>query len=279
MSSSAQRNESNCSNALKSTGPTSGAGKAVSCQNARRHGVFSARLCLEDEDPSDFELLQLDLQATLSPLGTIELALVERIAITMWRQQRLVSAETASLTLHRHDREVARKVSSTSGFEIGDSVSERDLQPFDLERIDWCNAVIGEIEALDEITLQMLKERAPYVWQQLVEDAETDDETPEAQVAAHEQGVTGYVMELYQWCKSQLSSADDRPKLLALAQQLKQKHLVLPLDQLQLFARYQTTLDNQLYKALKALREAQEWRLKSLDATSNSAPVMQNKAA
>jgi hypothetical protein len=33
-----------------------------------------------------------------------------------------------------------------------------------------------------------------------------------------------------------------------------------------LLARYQTTLDNQLYKALQALRQAQEWRLKTLDS-------------
>jgi len=32
-----------------------------------------------------------------------------------------------------------------------------------------------------------------------------------------------------------------------------------------LFTRYQTTLDNQLYKALRAFRDAQEWRLKTLD--------------
>jgi hypothetical protein len=30
-------------------------------------------------------------------------------------------------------------------------------------------------------------------------------------------------------------------------------------------ARYQTTLDNQLYKALRAYREAQEWRFKTLE--------------
>ena len=36
---------------------------------------------------------------------------------------------------------------------------------------------------------------------------------------------------------------------------------MLSADTLELFARYQTTLDNQLFKLLKALRETQEWRL------------------
>jgi hypothetical protein len=44
----------------------------------------------------------------------------------------------------------------------------------------------------------------------------------------------------------------------------------LPNDAIEIFSRYQTTLDNQLYKALRALREAQEWRLKTLDAKAGS---------
>ena len=40
---------------------------------------------------------------------------------------------------------------------------------------------------------------------------------------------------------------------------------MLPERALMLFTRYQTTLDNQIYKALRALREAQEWRLKTIE--------------
>jgi hypothetical protein len=48
-------------------------------------------------------------------------------------------------------------------------------------------------------------------------------------------------------------------------------------DVLDLFTRYQVSLDNQLYKALRALREAEDWRLKSLDGTSEQ-PVKANGA-
>ena len=40
---------------------------------------------------------------------------------------------------------------------------------------------------------------------------------------------------------------------------------MLPAGTLEILSRYQTTLDNQLYKALRALREAQEWRLKTIE--------------
>ena len=45
---------------------------------------------------------------------------------------------------------------------------------------------------------------------------------------------------------------------------MRAKRLVLPNDTLEVFSRYQTTLDNQLFKTLKALRDAQEWRLQTL---------------
>ena len=76
----------------------------------------------------------------------------------------------------------------------------------------------------------------------------------------------GYINELTLWCHRQLMEAEARPHVLALADQVRAKRLILHADTLELLARYQTTLDNQLYTALKALREAQEWRLKTLEA-------------
>ncbi|MGH8579393.1 MAG: hypothetical protein ACREVK_04440, partial [Gammaproteobacteria bacterium] len=62
--------------------------------NAVKHGLFARQLILNDEDPTEYQALVDGLQAALSPVGTLEYALVERIAITLWRQRRLVRAET-----------------------------------------------------------------------------------------------------------------------------------------------------------------------------------------
>ncbi len=78
-------------------------------------------------------------------------------------------------------------------------------------------------------------------------------------------GLTGYLAELLLWCRGSLVEAGERPHVLELAKHVMAKRLVLPADTLQLMARYQSTLDNQLYKALRALRDTQEWRLKTLD--------------
>ena len=107
-------------------------------------------------------------------------------------------------------------------------------------------------------------------YQQLASDAAEDQETPEVHAAARDGGLAGYIVELSLWCRKRLTEAEARPHILALAEHARAKNVILPPDALETLSRYQTTLDNQLYKALKALREAQEWRLKTLEASPQS---------
>ena len=59
--------------------------------NAISHGILSKRLFLEDESPDDFQALQNDLRQALRPMGALELALVEKVAVALWKQRRLVA--------------------------------------------------------------------------------------------------------------------------------------------------------------------------------------------
>jgi len=61
-----------------------------------------------------------------------------------------------------------------------------------------------------------------------------------------------------------------RSRVLAVVELVKSCHSI-PSDQ-DLINRYQTTLDNELHKAIRELREAQEWRLKTIQGSSK--PVM-----
>jgi len=45
------------------------------------------------------------------------------------------------------------------------------------------------------------------------------------------------------------------------------------LKKMYVLTKYQTTLDNQLYKAIKALRDEQTWRLDNLDAIDEAPPL------
>ena len=242
-------------------------GKAVSSRNATRHGLFSNTVLLDHEDQAAYDELLGHLVRSLGPVGAVEMAFVERIAVTLWRQRRLVHAESASLRLMHHAPQIAKAVSSELGLGYGNELKEGDLVLFDAASEQWARAVIGEIDALEEIDVRSIEKRAPLTYEQLQSDAAEDEEEVEAFLEAHKGGLTGYVAELLLWCRRQLSEAELRPTIMTVAEQLRAKRLVLPADALEVMARYQTTLDNQLFKLLRHLRDSQEWRLKNLEAT------------
>jgi hypothetical protein len=67
----------NRQNAAKSSGPRSATGKAAARQNARKHGVLSARLFVQGEVPQEFDALLQSLAQDLRPSGALELLFVE----------------------------------------------------------------------------------------------------------------------------------------------------------------------------------------------------------
>lgn len=256
--------DANRANALASTGPRTANGKTAASRNATRHGIRSNRMLLEDEDAEAFQDLSAALHAALQPVGALEDTLLERIVVTIWRQRRLVGAESASLSLQREPEKIAKALSSYHSSLY--SITRDDIEPFPEPQAEWCRRVSAEIDMLEEIDLETLPRRAPLVFAQLGEDAEDSDGGIPAFLAAQANGLTGYVDELAVWCRAELQKAEERPKLIGLADRMRTKLMVLPVDTLDVLNRYQTSLDNQLAKLLRTLRDAQEWRLKTLDA-------------
>ena len=85
----------------KGTGPRTADGKAVVGANALRTGLRSAACSSRGEDPQEFQLLCAELDAALRSVGAVEIALAERIAVALWRQRRLISAEAAAIDQER----------------------------------------------------------------------------------------------------------------------------------------------------------------------------------
>ena len=61
-----------------------------------------------------------------------------------------------------------------------------------------------------------------------------------------------------------------RAAVLAVAELVK-SHRSVPIEQ-ELLTRYQIAIDNELHKAIRALREAQEWRFRAIESTAKTAP-------
>ncbi len=260
-----RRTLANRTNASKSTGPQTPDGKVVASRNALRHGLRSIQLLLDGEDPEEFAELKSDLLEALAPVGAVELSLAERIVIAIWRQRRIARAEAAALSLEQRNNAIVDGLRRLHDWGERDEITATCLKSFDPELVAWCRAVLEEVEALEDHTLEELENEAPHVWGQLKSEADEDNETPEAYLSGSENGLAEFVGDLCSWCRRQLAAAEKRPQLLEFVEQLRQRGLVLPVPQLDVIARYQTTLDNQLYKALRAYREAQEWRLKTLE--------------
>ena len=269
----------NQQNAKKSTGPTSVEGKQKVSANRITHGILSTKLLLVGESSQDYQSLLNDLQAQLRPVGVLELSLVEKVAVILWRQRRLVGAETAVIELEMTPGRIASEVNAGMGLTgfISDKIEPEDLQPFTQEQselLDQCRAMISEYDDSDSLTLRNLSKVAPVIYEQLSQDAEADNETVKEHLA--ETGLEGYIQDLMNWCHVQVHKLETQearqPTVLKLAAQAKDK-LAIPWQRLGVLTKYQTTLDNQLYKAIKALRDEQAWRLDNLDAIDETPPL------
>ncbi len=88
----------NRENALKSTGPTSDAGKAVVRLNATRHGLLSSAPVMAGEDASEYDAFCAQMESDLKPVGVLEQQLCARMAGALWRLRRLNHIESGILT-------------------------------------------------------------------------------------------------------------------------------------------------------------------------------------
>jgi hypothetical protein len=81
----------NRANSLKSSGPTTEAGLAISSQNRTTHGLArhnGAFLLLTTEDPADFAALKTALEAEHQPMTETESILVNNMAESHWLSKR-----------------------------------------------------------------------------------------------------------------------------------------------------------------------------------------------
>jgi hypothetical protein len=97
--SSPHRKEINRANALHSTGPKTPEGKKHSSLNALRHGLTGQIVVMPTEDLHAYQLHLKSFTDDLDPKGAIEAHLVQALADTSWRLNRVAALETNLLTM------------------------------------------------------------------------------------------------------------------------------------------------------------------------------------
>jgi hypothetical protein len=208
------------------------------------------------------------MNQALHPVGVLELALSEKIAAAIWKQRRLVEAETSSIELSRDlsNRRCKQMMSEVLGL----APSKDDLEEVtqdELDQIEWCKRVIVEVDLVDNTVLEtnnlsVLAEVAPLTYKQLKEEAEQEELELDEYIRDYlELGVFRWALKLAQWCKDEIKKYERRPVVQAVAKLVKSRQSA-PVE-MELMARYQVALDAELYRAMEALRKQQEWRIKS----------------
>src|SRR5580693_2252122 len=89
----------NRANAQHSTGPKSHEGKKKSSLNALRHGLTSQIVVMPTEDLQAYQLHLKSFADEYNPQGATEENLVQSLADTSWRLNRVAALETNLLTL------------------------------------------------------------------------------------------------------------------------------------------------------------------------------------
>jgi hypothetical protein len=107
----------------KATGPRTEQGKQRSSRNATKHGVFSKVIILKGESRAEYGELLTGLLEDLQPKGALEEILVDKLATHIWRQRRLLLAESAEIQKNKEfvesdqrdrEREEAERIARSS---------------------------------------------------------------------------------------------------------------------------------------------------------------------
>jgi hypothetical protein len=101
-------------------GPKTEAGKEVVRWNATRHGIRSPAPVVPGlEKPEDWEEYRDGMLEDLAPLGSLELALAERVTLLSWRLHRVTRYETETIALSQERVVEDLRDRRSSGFGYG----------------------------------------------------------------------------------------------------------------------------------------------------------------
>lgn len=256
-------------NAQASTGPKTARGKAVASANATRHGILSQELLLPHEDPAEFAELLRALITELRAVGTLECALVERIAVAIWRQRRLVRAERQDIQRQNDsaaDVGIANDKAQSKVVAMNDSAVIRyqlDHEPYASNLV----ALEREVRMLPtsaRMSLAQYTQAFPLFSQIYPAPTEAEASKPFAETDLSK--MYGSVDERQaMWLPAILDAQRAGAKLQA--ERAAMRAVSTPSNSESL-ARYQA-LDNEWYKAMRAFREARQCRLRTLDSVQN----------
>jgi hypothetical protein len=90
--------DANRRNGALSNGPKTMEGRIIVTRNAIKHGIFAAVPVIPGECPMAWDEHRVGVVASLTPVGLLEVNLTERVALLLWRLQRVARYEVEMAT-------------------------------------------------------------------------------------------------------------------------------------------------------------------------------------
>jgi hypothetical protein len=115
-------------------------------------------------------------------------------------------------------------------------------------------------------TIFELKSDHPYIYQSLKDDAHGMGVSIEMYLKMlHAESVDHYIATAYNRCIIEIDKILYQKRFLRIKQLVRDRDSIISDGRQRLYSRYQTSIDNEFYKALKALREQQKYRMFAID--------------
>ncbi len=297
MKSTPQKTNSNRKNAKKSTGPKSRKGKAAVALNGVCHGLRSTNPVLPGlEKEEDWESHRKAMIDQLAPVGAIEYAFAEKIALGFWRLGRSVTAESRLYSQIREEaffsglRDAAWREGYSKGNEPGELILDKlEEEAKTTARIDKNWGKMMEKDDGDPISHLCASEAIFYA----VKDAEWDHFKDElSQDLSLAPATFGDVRMILEWLAVKLSTtpqkwmefhakkasaaaleAAKRLKRMVKKAELSQERVQFNSNTMQNISRYETTIHRALIKDLHELQRIQAMRLGIANAVPSAIDI------
>lgn len=91
-------------NQNRTGGPRTAAGKARCAKNAIKTGIYAQSHLLSDESSDDYQQHYASIYLSFKPHNTFEIALVEELAVLLWKKRRLLNYENGPIEAIKNEQ-------------------------------------------------------------------------------------------------------------------------------------------------------------------------------
>ena len=261
--------KANQENAKKSTGPLTEEGKQRSSMNAMTHGIFSTIPLLPGENLEQFKLLEEEIIKAYQPTDAMECLLVQRVYLTCMRQIRLREAESAKLEISMLPEVMCKTVTQLFEHNSDKRFTAEDISELTEAHYMFAQALEKEIKESHyqslALTIEIIKEKMPLTSRHIKDIHEEEYKLSWEEFIQKPGMLRAAISILAKRVKIQLASTKNNHIAYTLKHKLKIVHRIPHGDDMTLFTKYQVQLDTDLYRAMKALQDYRNNKVKLVE--------------